>query len=57
MNKSTSENDDTQNVISEHEDGQAIPDYDPMWHVSTDLDDNELEYIDENESEYTNENE
>ena len=29
MNKSIDENDDTQNVIYEHENGQAIPKYDP----------------------------
>ena len=29
----TGEIDDTENVSSEHEDGQAISEYDPTWHV------------------------
>ena len=48
INNSIGENDDTQNVISENEDRQAIPKYDPTWYVNTDSDENESEYNDEN---------
>ena len=34
MNKSTRDNDDTHNVISEDEDGQAFVGYDPTSHVN-----------------------
>ena len=57
MNKSIGDKDDTQNVIFEHEGGQAILKYDHTWHVSIDSNENELKYNDENASNYTNENE
>ena len=49
MNKSTSDNDDTHNVIYEDEDRQAFLDYDPTWHVSRDLNENELDCSNEDE--------
>ena len=49
MNKSTSDNEDTHNVIYEDEDGQAFPDLDPTWHVSRDLNENELDCSNEDE--------
>ena len=45
----TVENDDIQNSFGKHENGQAIPEYDPTWF---DTDENESYSSDENE-EYT----
>ena len=49
MNKSTSDNDDTHNVIFEVEDGQAFTGYDPTSHVSRNLNENELDCSNEDE--------
>ena len=45
------------NVIFEHENRRTILEYDFMWHVSINSDENELEYIDKNEWNFSNEDE
>ena len=49
MNKSTGDNDDTHNVISKDENGQAFAGYDPTSHVSKNLNENKLDCSNENE--------
>ena len=49
MNKSTRDNDDTHNVISKDENGQAFAGYDPTSHVSRNLNENELDCSNEDE--------
>ena len=50
--KLTVENDDIRNVFVEHEDGQAIPEYDSTWYDTIDSNKNESNSSDDND-EYT----
>ena len=43
MNKSIYDNDDTQNVIFEHEDGQAFPNYESEYTNENEWDSSELD--------------
>ena len=47
--KVTIENDDIQKVSAEHEDEQAILEYDPTWYDPTDSNKNESDSSDDND--------